>query len=207
MRLVSLSVHSWIRDLCKGVAGNCSETETPNLQCVLKCGKKKARIKGVAGKMQQAIEIQIETTGLEYHNLQVTDYEYVEKVFKNLRYRLNRSENFEMFDSKTNVLIWGLFMSTTMKSAVHLGCENQQNLIACSFSLDESSNQVGEKQKCMSTQIHCCVWERCMIIQKRMKSGKARSVYSDKTKSMHNYLELMENHLSSSGVYHRIHID
>ena len=35
-----------------------------------------------------------------------------------------------MFDLKTNVLIWGLFMSTTMKSAVHLGREYQQNLIA-----------------------------------------------------------------------------
>ena len=46
-------------------------------------------------------------------------------------------------------------MSTTMKSAVHFGCETQQNLIACSLFLDESSNQVGEKQKCTSTQFHC----------------------------------------------------
>ena len=29
-----------------------------------------------------------------------------EKVFKNLRHKLCRSENDEMFDSKTNVLIW-----------------------------------------------------------------------------------------------------
>ena len=36
---------------------------------------------GSCGKLQQAIEIQLETTRLEYHNLQVTDYEYVEKVF------------------------------------------------------------------------------------------------------------------------------
>ena len=35
--------------------------------------------------------------------------------------KLNRTENDEMFDLKTNVLIWGLFMSTTMKSAINLG--------------------------------------------------------------------------------------
>ena len=36
-----------------------------------------------------------------------------------------------MFYLKTNVLIWGLIMSTTMKSATHLGLEYDQNLIAC----------------------------------------------------------------------------
>ena len=44
---------------------------------------------------------------------------------------LSRLENDEMFDLKTNVLIWGLFMSTTMKSAVRFGREYQQNWIAC----------------------------------------------------------------------------
>ena len=42
-------------------------------------------------KQQQALEIQLETTGFEYHNLQVTDYEYVEKVIRNLRHKLIRS--------------------------------------------------------------------------------------------------------------------
>ena len=81
------------------------------------------------GTLQQAIEIQLETTELEHHNLQVTDYEYVEKVFKNLRHKLCRSKNNETFDLNTYVLLWGLFMSTTMKSAVHLGSEHQLNLI------------------------------------------------------------------------------
>ena len=36
-----------------------------------------------------------------------------------------------MFDLKTNAMIWELFMSTTMKSAIHLGLEYDQNLIAC----------------------------------------------------------------------------
>ena len=35
-----------------------------------------------------------------------------------------------MFDLKTNLLIWGLFVSTTMESAIHLGLDYDQNLIA-----------------------------------------------------------------------------
>ena len=35
-----------------------------------------------------------------------------------------------MFDLRSNVLIWGLFISTTMKSAIHLGLECDQILIA-----------------------------------------------------------------------------
>ena len=36
-----------------------------------------------------------------------------------------------MFDVKTNVLIWGLFMSTKMKSAMSFGLEYGKNLVAC----------------------------------------------------------------------------
>ena len=36
-----------------------------------------------------------------------------------------------MFDLRTSVQICGLFTSTTMKSAVHLGHEYEQHLIAC----------------------------------------------------------------------------
>ena len=60
------------------------------------------------GKLQQAIEIQLEKTKLDDHNLQVTDYEYVENVFKNLGHKLSRSENDEVFDLTTNALICGL---------------------------------------------------------------------------------------------------
>ena len=45
----------------------------------------------------------------------------------NLRRKLNRTENDEMFDLKTDVLIWRLFMSTTMKSAIQLGVEYDEN--------------------------------------------------------------------------------
>ena len=83
------------------------------------------------GDLQQSFVIQLEKTGLDNHNMQILDYVYVEKVLKNLRHKLSRSENDEMSDLKTNVLTWELFMSTTMKSAIHLCLECDKNLIAC----------------------------------------------------------------------------
>ena len=80
--------------------------------------------------MRQKIEIHMQTTRLDHHNLQVTDYGYVEKVFTNLRRKLNRTEDDEMLDLKTNVLTWGLFMSTTVTSAIHFGLEYDENLTA-----------------------------------------------------------------------------
>ena len=60
---------------------------------------------GTCGKLQQSIEIKLEKTALDNHELQVTHYGYVEKVFKNLRHMLSRSENDEMFYLKTNVFV------------------------------------------------------------------------------------------------------
>ena len=46
--------------------------------------------------------------------------------------KLNRTEDDEIFDLKTNMLISGLFfVATTMKSAIHLGREYDQIFIAC----------------------------------------------------------------------------
>ena len=96
----------------KGVAGNCSEVICVNVQGVNCSETLKSNWKRPCW-----------TT-------QVTDYKYVEKVFTNLSHKLNRSENDEMFDFKTNGITWGLFVSTTMKSAVHLGREYQHILTA-----------------------------------------------------------------------------
>ena len=34
-----------------------------------------------------------------------------------------------MLDLKVNVIIWGTFMSATMKTAVHLGLDHEKNLL------------------------------------------------------------------------------
>ena len=60
--------------------------------------------------------------------MQISDYPYVDKVFENLRKKLRLSSY--TLDAKTNVLIWGLFTSTTMKSPVHLGLQYRENLVA-----------------------------------------------------------------------------
>ena len=65
-----------------------------------------------------------EVTKMEFHNMQISDHGYLEKVFKNFRKKLNLADDAPMFGIealKTNVLIWGLIMSTTMRAEIHLG--------------------------------------------------------------------------------------
>ena len=61
---------------------------------------------------------------LHFRNMQIFSHRYLEKVFKNLRKKLNLAENAPPLGIealKTNVLIWGLLMSTTMNVATHMG--------------------------------------------------------------------------------------
>ena len=56
--------------------------------------------------------------------MQISDHRYLEKVFKNLRKKLNIVEKAPIIGIealKTNVWTWGLFMSTPMKAAIHFG--------------------------------------------------------------------------------------
>ena len=83
---------------------------------------------GSTGKPVRCIDNPLERTRLDYHNMQISDYRYVGKVFKNLRQKLTLSEDAQVLDLKTNVLIWGLFVSTTMKASVHVGPNYNENL-------------------------------------------------------------------------------
>ena len=62
----------------------------------------------------------------------------------------------------------------------------------------------GRKQKYASTQIPSYVWRRCKSIQKRTKDGMLNSSF-DSPFLKANELELMENRLSSSGIFPRTH--
>ena len=66
---------------------------------------------------------------LDHHDMQISDNQDFEKVFTNIRQKLNRSENEKILDPKVNVLIWWLFMSTTMKAAVLLGHKYNDNSV------------------------------------------------------------------------------
>ena len=65
----------------------------------------------------------------------------------------------------------------------------------------------GRKQRHMSIQIQSCVWEEYVNLQKQTPSGKNRFIISDNPASTQNCVELMENRLSSSGIFPRIHIN
>ena len=103
------------RQSVKEAAGNCSE-----VMCVT--------VSGSCGKQKRGVENQLERTKLDYHNVQISDCRYVDKVCENLRQKLRLTSC--TLDANTNVLIGGLFMPTTTKSSVHLGLQYQENLAA-----------------------------------------------------------------------------
>ena len=165
--------------------------------------------------------------------MQVTDCGYVEKVFTNLRRKLNRTEDDEMFDLKTNVLMRGLSMSTTL----HLGLEHDQKLSACQNTnfggiktlFDVSLRLIAENSvniQNLSTMMYgFSPWMRmtlCHVEVIRWAKAKVH-VYSNSVlclgrirhpseanikwkeqinpTSKQNCLELMENQVSSSGIF------
>ena len=159
---------------------------------------------------------------LKSHNVQISDCRYLEKVFKNLQKKLNLAENAPPIIEalKTNVLIWGLFMTTTMKAAIHLGPNYTENL-------EVFRNTSSRNSRIYSTSLrswYCIIkgrfwmWKRLnghlfhgrdlhfrMISDhseaNRRWEGQVKEYNS--TILMENYLELMENRLSSSGIFSR----
>ena len=59
----------------------------------------------------------------------------------------------------------------------------------------------GRKQECVFTQVPSYAWGKCQIIQKRIEDGKVKLKNFDSPILTENYLELMENRLSSSGMF------
>ena len=74
-------------------------------------------------KLERGDDIQIGKPKMEFHNMQISDHRYLEKVFKNLRKKLNLAEEAPVIGIealKTNLLLKRLFLSTTIKSTFHL---------------------------------------------------------------------------------------
>ena len=96
----------------EGVAGLGNKT-TPNLQAL--------------GNGQE-VTVTRSKTKLEFRNMQIANHQHVTKVFKCLQLKLNTKE--DMMSMKvwdTDVLIWELFMTTTMKAAMHFGPDCAEN--------------------------------------------------------------------------------
>ena len=64
---------------------------------------------------------------MEFHNMQISNYQYLTNVFQNLQKKLGTTENSSKFgieSMKTNILLWGLFMSSAMNYTENLEVHN-----------------------------------------------------------------------------------
>ena len=136
-------INSWVGMFFSWAQGNLRGTGSRTQQRILQSGKKmiilflgtrKLVRSGVCersvgtGKLVRGIEKQLARTKLDYHNMQISGNQYLEKVSKNLRQKLKLSEDAPILNEKTNVLIWWLFVSTTMNASV--GPNYNDNLFA-----------------------------------------------------------------------------
>ena len=86
-------------------------------------------VQGVPRNQCEVLRINLRGQGWTSRVCRFFDYRYVEKVLESIRQKW-RLSSYEL-DEKTNVLIWGLCVSTTMKASVHLGHYYNENLVAC----------------------------------------------------------------------------
>ena len=68
-------------------------------------------------------------SGKEFGTVQSPIQHYVGQVFVNLQKKLGITEGSEeLGPMNTNILIWGLFMSSSMRAAIHLGQTDTENM-------------------------------------------------------------------------------
>ena len=82
------------------------------------------------GKPLRGTENQLGMNNVDFHNVHISDERYIGKGFQNLRQKLILLESGQILDQKTYVLIFGVFMSTTMNTAAHLGPNYNGNLVS-----------------------------------------------------------------------------
>ena len=66
----------------------------------------------------------LDASSPELENMRFSNHRYVGKIFQCLQKKLGRSSLDAMFSIesyKTNAMIWGMFMASSMKTATHLG--------------------------------------------------------------------------------------
>ena len=68
---------------------------------------------------------------MEFRNVKITDYQYLTKVFQFLEQKLSVKTGYGTYGfdaTKTNILMWRLLMSSSMKAAIHLWLNYAENL-------------------------------------------------------------------------------
>ena len=98
-----------------------------------------------AKKLERGEDIQIERSKMKFHNMQISDHRYIEslqELAEKVEFR-RRCTIIGIEALKTNVLIWGLFMSTTMKATIHLGPNYVENLeVYWNTNFEELQNKI-----------------------------------------------------------------
>ena len=156
---------------------------------------------GSRGKLHQCVEKQLDKARWDYHNMQISVCLHVGKVFENLRQKLHWSRdclcrqrwNHQFISGFNTKRIWSQTRKPTSRSSrccpilrwdwswnnhsrfwMHLRWYTF-SLLGWDLLCVMIKSSSGRKQKCMSTQSRSCVWERCIVILKRMQYGKVRS--------------------------------
>ena len=146
-----------------------------------------------------------------FHNMQISHYRYFENVFKNLQKKLSLAGDappIRIEELKTSVLIWGLFMSTAMKAAIHLGPNYNEYLEVCSnTNFEELQNvpyysEVGiasssGDSECENDDMDISFMDEIYTFS---RSGDQVDE-SETSRVLRIRLELIENRLSSSGIF------
>ena len=138
-------------------------------------------------------------TDNEFCNMGITDSDYIENIFRFLQKKCGVQEGHESFSvraSKTNILMWGLFMSSSMRAAIHLEQNYKKNLETYKFTNFEhieslfsvAQNLVVDNPSEILDSRSLC-WTRSTLAHVQVKSwSKAKvRVYS------HSVLCLVEN--------------
>ena len=68
------------------------------------------------GRLVRGMENQLARTKWDYHNMQISDNPYIERAFRNVRKKLNHSEQRTDIHQKVNVLIWRLLVNNDDRS-------------------------------------------------------------------------------------------
>ena len=69
----------------------------------------------------------------EFRNMKIPNHHYLEKIYQYLRKKMRTTENLSKCGTeamKTHVLMWGLFISSSLKAAIHLAPKYIENLEA-----------------------------------------------------------------------------
>ena len=84
---------------------------------------------------------------------------HLEKAFSSVRQKMTRPQGDDMLDIDVNAMIWIIFRSATLKAAVHLGQDYQENLRATKNTDFEKVKQLFDisQNDHESKRIHICV--------------------------------------------------